>query len=63
MNRAACEKHGHQWIEGYDGWRSPVQTCRRWFCQAKRADPLLPPELQIDLNEMAALEAQARARN
>lgn len=50
VDRLRCRKKGHRWIESFNGWRPPVQFCRRWFCPAARPDPLLPIEVQAALD-------------
>lgn len=44
MIRKRCVKNGHDWIEFWDGYRPPVQTCARWFCHGARPDPGLHKE-------------------
>lgn len=50
-------ERGHRWVEGYNGFRLPVQPYQRWLCDAERPDPTLPAELQ------GALDAEIAFRH
>ncbi len=53
MIRKRCEDEGHSWRELVNGFRLPMQPCKRWLCKAERPDPMLPEELRQKLEEVA----------
>jgi len=58
--RFRCVQRGHRWDPMTELSRSPLQSCRRWFCDAERVAPWVWVEypelgrsLQSQLNSLA----------